>query len=77
MLLEFPCIGSCTMGIPPELSALPRGGTLVGEWGTRLKDARFLHKLQGFLAKMEARDRGIILVLAQRVANRKEQRLRR
>ena len=55
---------------PPELPAIPKRGTHV-EWGNRGKDARFLHKLQGLLAKMNDRDRKVLLSVAQKTAQRK------
>ena len=53
---------------PPAPPVLPPSGRRKPEWGSRGKDARFVHKLQGLLAKMDERDRSILLAFAQRAA---------
>jgi hypothetical protein len=44
------------------------------EWGSRGKDARFVHKMRGLLSKIDAGDRGLLLSFLQRVARRKSSR---
>lgn len=50
---------------PPALPA--RAGKRSDEWGSVGKDARFLNKLCGFLAKMSERDRALLLGFAEKM----------
>lgn len=58
---------------PPELPSVANGNA-KSEWGSRGKDARFVHKMRGLLSKMNARDRGLLLAFAQKAAPRKSSR---
>lgn len=53
---------------PPEAPSIPEQRSRGTVWGTKGRDARFLHKLQGLLGKMEERDRRILLGVAQKAA---------
>ncbi len=59
---------------PPSPPAIATDANGKAQWGSRGKDARFLHKFRGFLGKMDERDRGILLAVAQKAAqlNRNE-----
>jgi transcriptional regulator with XRE-family HTH domain len=56
---------------PPKAPTFTRENPRRDEWGNRGKDARFLHKLQGLLRKMDESDRRILIALAQKTARRK------
>ena len=43
----------------------------ANEWGTRGKDARFLHKICGCLSRMTGRDRDLLMSFAENIVRRK------
>jgi transcriptional regulator with XRE-family HTH domain len=56
---------------PPVLPSLPKRKSSDDiAWGSSGKDARFLNKLRRLLSKTEEADRKLILLMAQKMANR-------
>jgi len=55
---------------PPEPPFVVKDKTHKMEWGSRGRDARFLRKLQGWLGKMDVRDRQLLLGFASKVGQR-------
>jgi hypothetical protein len=55
----------------------PQGQDAAHEnaWGSYGKDARYMHKLCGFLSRMSARDRSLLLGFAENITKRKKSRL--
>jgi transcriptional regulator with XRE-family HTH domain len=49
-----------------------RNGHRVDEWGSFGKDARFLRKLQRYLARMSTKQRDILISFAQKVTQRRK-----
>ena len=58
---------------PPELLPMNVICKAKNEWGQRRKDARLLQKMCMLLSKMKERDRKLIFVLAQKVAQKNSQ----
>jgi transcriptional regulator with XRE-family HTH domain len=55
---------------PPAALPLKGNGKASDEWGSAGKDARFLRKLCGLLAKMTAGDRELLLSFAEKMPKR-------
>jgi transcriptional regulator with XRE-family HTH domain len=56
---------------PPALPSLPKRKSSDDiAWGSSGKDGRFLNKLRRLLSKTEEADRKLILLMAQKMANR-------
>jgi hypothetical protein len=55
---------------PPAALPLKGNGKDSDEWGGAGKDARFLRKLCGLLAKMRAGDRELLLSFAEKMPQR-------
>ena len=62
---------------PPKLPNLLRRKTSDDiAWGSAGKDARYLHKLRRCLSHAEEPDRKLLMVLAQKMANGRNRRVR-
>jgi transcriptional regulator with XRE-family HTH domain len=61
---------------PPKVPALNRRNGHRNEWGTFGKESRYLNKLRRFLARMSSEDRETLILVAQRVTQRKRSRVR-
>jgi transcriptional regulator with XRE-family HTH domain len=61
---------------PPNVPALYGRSGHRNEWGTFGKDSRYLNKLRRFLARMSWEDRETLILVAQRVTQRKKSRVR-
>jgi transcriptional regulator with XRE-family HTH domain len=60
---------------PPKLSHLLKRKTTDDiVWGSRGKDAHYLHKLRRCLSKVEVADRKFLLQMAQKMAGRRKER---
>lgn len=60
---------------PPDIpGTLERIGGRRNEWGSHGKNARFLHKIQRLLGKMEERERRLLLAFALKAAQKKRER---
>jgi|SRR5579864_1681518 transcriptional regulator with XRE-family HTH domain len=57
---------------PPKSIVIPsaRGGN--SEWGVTGKDARYFHRLRGFLSQMDEKSRDFVLAMAHQMASRKK-----
>jgi transcriptional regulator with XRE-family HTH domain len=56
---------------PPKLPNQPkRKSSDEGAWGSRGKDARYLHKLRRLLSKSDENHRKLVLLMAQKMAHR-------
>jgi transcriptional regulator with XRE-family HTH domain len=63
-------------GYPPELPHLPKRKRVNGsgngaEWGSKGKDARLVAKFCRLFSRMEKDDLALVILTAQRLANRK------
>lgn len=57
---------------PPDPILTGRNGHRGYEWGSFGKDARFLRKLQGYLARMSKEQRRLLISFAQRLTQRQK-----
>lgn len=55
---------------PPYPPSISKRGNRQPEWGSTGRDARFLRQIRSLLAKIDHRQRGLILALAQKAAQR-------
>jgi transcriptional regulator with XRE-family HTH domain len=61
---------------PPKLEHLPDRKTSADiAWGSSGKDARFLHRLRQFLARVDDGDRRLLLALAQKMTVSRKRRI--
>jgi transcriptional regulator with XRE-family HTH domain len=71
--LEMPLYQLLYDGNKPPRESIPVGdGDSEEQWGRSGKDARFLRKLQAFLARMDEQDREVLLAFAEKVTQRQK-----
>lgn len=56
---------------PPKLKDLPKRNAGFKLFGASGKDARMLEKFRRFLSKTDAKNQGLLLLMAQKMARRK------